>query len=307
MQFCKVMLARDADLDRIMYPVYASPKYDGVRCHIEEDENGIVHALTRSNKPIPNKYIRAQLERREFRGFDCELIVGEPTAQDVFQKTQSAVMSFEGEPEFTLYVHDYLDMDQTFEERLSFLMQLRHKVRSELLLKDVFRNVVFVDHRLIESYDALLIAEHLALDQGYEGLILRNPSAKYKQGRAGKTGQELLRLKRFNDAEAVIIGWEQRFHNANDAMLDERGYTKRSTRKDGMVAENLLGSFRVRDPETGVEFNIGSGFNAAQRFEFWNRKEELLGKLVSYKYFEVGVKDAPRFPIFKGFRDAVDM
>ena len=58
---------------------------------------------------------------------------------------------------------------------------------------------------------------------------------------------------------------------------------------------------------TGVEFSIGSGFTEEQRREIWNKKVELIGSIVKYKYFEVGVKDKPRFPIFLAFRDKKDM
>jgi len=33
----------------------------------------------------------------------------------------------------------------------------------------------------------------------------------------------------------------------------------------------------------------------------------LIGMLVTYKSFELGVKVAPRFPVFKGFRDSADL
>jgi DNA ligase-1 len=31
-----------------------------------------------------------------------------------------------------------------------------------------------------------------------------------------------------------------------------------------------------------------------------------IGKLVKYKYFAIGVKDAPRHPVFLGFRSKLD-
>ena len=63
----------------------------------------------------------------------------------------------------------------------------------------------------------------------------------------------------------------------------------------------------VKDIHTGVEFSIGSGFTEEQRREIWNKQVELIGSIVKYKYFEVGVKDKPRFPIFLGFRDKRDI
>jgi DNA ligase-1 len=57
----------------------------------------------------------------------------------------------------------------------------------------------------------------------------------------------------------------------------------------------------------GVEFGIGSGFDQATRQSLWDNRQNMLGKVVTYKYFSIGVKDKPRFPVFKGFRDMTDI
>ena len=31
------------------------------------------------------------------------------------------------------------------------------------------------------------------------------------------------------------------------------------------------------------------------------------GRVVSYSHFEIGTKDLPRFPVFRGFREDIDM
>jgi DNA ligase-1 len=36
-------------------------------------------------------------------------------------------------------------------------------------------------------------------------------------------------------------------------------------------------------------------------------RKKLLGKIVKYKYQEIGVLEKPRFPVFLGFRDKEDM
>ena len=91
-QVIKPMLATEADFNKLRYPVCAQPKLDGIRVVIK---NGVVYS--RSLKPIPNKHIQALF--RHLDGLDGELIVGNPTAHDVFQKTTSGVMSKEGEPD----------------------------------------------------------------------------------------------------------------------------------------------------------------------------------------------------------------
>lgn len=311
-EFQKVMLAKDANeiWDRgleLPYPMYASPKFDGIRCHIEIDIHGRCVPLTRANKPIPNDYIRHALSHPLLKYFDTEIIVGDPTDKDVFQKTQSGVMSVSGEPEFTVYVHDLVYTSQTFEERLKALNRYRENYDIFKTHGYKYSNLVFVEHKLVCNVEELRFQEMLALQKGYEGLILRNPTALYKQGRAGIKQCELLKVKRFSDAEAVIVGYEARLHNENPEFLNELGYMHRSAAKDFMRAMNELGSLIVEDPSTNMRFSIGSGFSSSQRVELWAKKEQLVGKTVTYKYFEKGVKQAPRFPVFKGFRETADL
>lgn len=47
--------------------------------------------------------------------------------------------------------------------------------------------------------------------------------------------------------------------------------------------------------------------NDSLRSEIWNNQSKYIGKLVKYKSQKVGEKDAPRFPVFLGFRDLKDM
>ena len=95
--------------------------------------------------------------------------------------------------------------------------------------------------------------------------------------------------------------------NQNEAGKDALGYTERSTHKAGMVPQNTLGALQVRDIVTGVEFNIGSGFTAADRADIWANRHQMRGRLAKYKHFAIGVKEKPRFPVFLGFRDPGDM
>lgn len=125
--------------------------------------------------------------------------------------------------------------------------------------------------------------------------MLRYPNAPYKNGRSTVKEGALLKLKRFKDSEAVILGMELLLRNHNEVTKNALGLTERSSHKDNMVADDLLGSMNVKDYYTGIEFSIGSGFNEEQRRDFWNRRDELIGSIVKYKSFAIGVKDKPRF------------
>jgi DNA ligase-1 len=59
-----------------------------------------------------------------------------------------------------------------------------------------------------------------------------------------------------------------------------------------------------------MTFKIGTGFDDKLRKEVWENRDKYLGKLVKFKYQEIGVKDLPRFPSyleFIGYRDEDDL
>jgi DNA ligase-1 len=167
--------------------------------------------------------------------------------------------------------------------------------------------VQLVEHTLVHSRKDLLTLESEWLDEGYEGLMLRDPQGLYKQGRSTLREGGLIALKRRLDGEAVVLDIEEQMHNANEAEEDALGHTKRSSKTAGMQPMGVLGAVFVRDLKTKVEFRIGSGFDAADRKKLWKKANRPIGRIVKYSYFPVGVKDKPRHPVFEGFRDPIDM
>jgi len=153
--------------------------------------------------------------------------------------------------------------------------------------------------------------EAKAHEDGYEGVIVRDPRAPYKQGRSTATQGWLLKLKRYEDAEAVIIGFEELMHNENEAFTNVQGHTSRTSHKAGQRAGNVLGALTCRlvsDPS--VVFSIGTGFDFQQRETFWYDRAALMGKIVKFKYMPYGMLGStgvPRFPVFLSFRDEIDM
>lgn len=293
----KPMLAVEAP-KKLVFPLYASPKLDGVRCVVSGAQ-----ALSRTLKPIPNKHVQQYLGDPILEGLDGELIVGVPYAEDVYRATSSGVMSQDGTPDFKFYVFDYHndpDTARVYKERLE---RLTAGLRSLVYLE----RVVLLEQRYIETEDQLLAYEAELLAQGYEGVMLRSPKGIYKHGRSTAREGYLLKLKRFSDGEARITGFEELMHNANEAQLDELGHTKRSSHQENLVPMDTLGALQVEDLETGIAFKIGTGYTATHRKHIWQQRDRLVGAIVKYKHFEIGVKDAPRFPVWLGFRDAIDM
>lgn len=288
------MLGVNANLDRLKCPVIVSPKLDGVRAIVKD---GVVYS--RSGKPIPNKYIQQQFSA--YHGLDGELIVGSPLVKNVFQNTVSGVMTEDGSLNVFYHVFDVWNSSLPYKQRLGILNSIVKEINK------TESNVVRVESLYCNSVAEVELREHQYLKQGYEGLIIRNPNSYYKNGRSTVKEGGLLKLKRFKDGEAEIFGYNPLLHNNNPKVIDELGYTVRSSSKSKVVELEALGSIEVLDMKTGVAFSIGSGFTSNERKELWKNKEELLGKIVKYKYFDISILNAPRFPIFLGFRDKDDL
>lgn len=289
MTIVKPMLAgRCSDITKLKYPVLASPKLDGIRCLII-NLDGRRQAVSRNFKPIPNHHVRGWLEHHCPVGFDGELMVTDGT----FQQTSSAIMSRDGTPDFTYKVFDWVPVSTNvpYEKRMDELSCRLWDPHVDLILP-----------QYIGTEASLEYYESKCLTEGYEGVMVRTPNSPYKCGRSTEREGYLLKIKRFEDGEAIVIGVEEKMHNANELVDDPLGRSRRHAFTGGMVPMDTLGALCVRDCKTGVEFKVGTGFDDATRQMLWNARATLNGTIVKYKSQPTGVKDKPRFPVFLGIR-----
>jgi DNA ligase-1 len=295
------------DVSKLPFPMIASPKLDGIRALTIGGR-----LMSRSLKPIPNRYIQAQLAHLP-EGLDGELMSGQ-----TFQQCTSAVMAHDGEPTFEYWCFDYIGSDRfgsmlggTYDARLAVLRTTVTRIADARV--HALPTVHIPNEQALARYEADCIA------MGFEGVMLRRPEGPYKEGRSTWREGYLLKLKRFEDSEAIVIDFEEQMHNTNEAQTNELGRTKRSSAKDGLVPKGTLGALRVRlltpgdngtlvvaGTRAGVEFNIGTGMDDALRAEIWANRDSYVGRIVKFKHQPYGAKDAPRLPVFQGFRDARD-
>lgn len=294
----KPMLAATADdIKALRFPLYASPKLDGVRALVVDGK-----LYSRSLKLIPNPHVQAMFADARLNGLDGELICGSPVAKDVFRVTTSAVSNERFAPkDVKLYVFDNFATQGGF--------AVRFKALQYTFAASMNSNIVIVTHKLVHNAEELLAFEAECLKLGFEGLILRDPDVGYKHGRSTLKEAGMLKLKRFSDSEAQIIGMEEEQHNGNVAQTNALGRTERSGAQAGLVGKGTMGALVVRDLKSGVEFNIGTGFTAKDRTDFWKHRAQIVerGFVVKYKSFKIGEKDKPRFPVFLGPRANWDM
>lgn len=162
-----------------------------------------------------------------------------------------------------------------YQERLKVLSTLK-----ELILDKRLENITVVE-TYYSGYDQTMINHFLEkmIDEGKEGLMLNRNTKYYRKRHNG-----ILKVKRFYTVDLTIVG------------LDEG--TGRLSGK--------LGAFRVM--YKGNNLNVGSGMTDVQRIDFWQHKDELVGRVIEVKYKEesfdkrTGMQSL-QFPIFVTLRE----
>jgi len=286
------LLAEKIDLKIVEYPMSASPKYDGFRCLIDAGGNPV----SRNIKPIPNSYVFGKLKEIGLPRFDGELLTYTNGKVDDFNTVQSKLTSRSGLPDFKYMVFDscYILSDQ-YKERNAKVATWLNQNRSKYV--EHVKQVVIHNEEELLNYEA----EQVAL--GWEGIMVRSLDGIYKCGRSTTKEGILLKMKRFVDDEAIVVSAHELVSNTNEATIDALGYTVRSSHKENMVGQGVLGKLTARWIGKDVEFDIGTGFDMQQRQSYWSNKDDLVGAKITFKYQGVGPNGKPRFPVFLGFRN----
>lgn len=292
----KPLLAVDSDkVKNPALPCLVSAKLNGIRCIVF---GGV--AYSRSLKPLPNKMIQewAKANQEVLEGLDGEIIAGDDIyAYDALNRSTSLVMSFDKVGKFNFCVFDCYDPTEVYENRYrSIILPCNFDIP----------NVRIVDHLFCVTEEEVNRWESYYKNLGAEGLMRRDPKGKYKCGRSGTKNPELMKIKRFVDAEFKIIGYEEKMHNANEATTNELGRTARSTCKENLVPMGTLGSLILETAE-GKPFNCGTGFDDTTRDYLWSIRLTLPGQYAKIEYFPEGMQDVPLLPVFIQIRNSIDM
>lgn len=258
--------------------VYVQPKLDGIRC-IAKKFDGKVELFTRNAKPITAvPHIIEQLEDMMSDGdiwdgelYHCDLEFNEITA---FVRPSEPA---KGGHVIQYHVFDVVDPSRRFEERF---------VENEYVVES--SHVKIVPTYFFE-YDKVQLEERHDdwVDLGYEGAIVRLVTDKgYEQKRTSN----LLKYKKFMDAEFEIVGYEQG--------------------TPGSKLDGCLAAFHLKiecddpDRETFKAKPDGSHDLLAQ---LWEDRDEWIGKVVTVTFQNYSKYGVPRFPIIKGLRWEDDM
>jgi DNA ligase 1 len=153
--------------------------------------------------------------------------------------------------------------DLTFDERLARLTQL--------ITEQGIDQLQLVKQYKVNNEQALMDDLEQVVARGGEGLMLHRGTSRYRAARS----DDLLKLKTYEDAEAVVI-----------AHLPGKG-----------KYQGMMGALLVEMPDQR-RFKIGTGFSDAQRAD-----SPPIGSTITYKYFGKTSTQLPRFASFLRVRD----
>lgn len=274
----------DFDYSLIPFPVYASPKEDGFRAMVQRSV-----LVSRNGLPVRNKELQARYGRKEYEGLDGELTDGPPNGEDVFHRTSKIVTKADADASDVRFnVIDYYLAHGSLKDLHARIDDLKSG-------DHIWHAVTIIPQMPIETVNQLKKFEVKCLTQGFEGVMLRRadqgvyPQKPGKENRSTLREFYLVRMKRFEQADAIIVVVHPLKHNANE---ERTGAGKRSSKKAGMVVDaSRVGSATLRDCTSGKEFDTTIG---AERLRTWKGWPLAIGKKVRYKYQLVGTVDKPR-------------
>ncbi len=293
MENFKPMLAIMWDKNKCTFPKYASNKLDGIRAVFKD---GLL--LSRSLKPIRNIKLQEKFHNlREYSEANNVILDGEFYSHTrTFQEISSFINSTDKEvPDdikfncFDIIINE--NPSQRFEERYEYINQsIYHLEGVEMVIQTQVNSIAEVD---------ILFEDRL--EEGYEGLILREMNGRYKFGRSTINEALLLKVKPFETFDLPITGVIERMKNINEKETNELGRSFRRNTKDGKESTGIAACFTTL--YNGHEMSVTLTGDEAFRRDIWKNKDNYKGLIMEVKGMLIGSKDVLRHPTFVRFRE----
>ncbi len=255
----KPMLAEDYNKHghKLPHNVLIQPKLDGVRMIVRKNSDDTLSMFSRTGKEVTNmKHLEENLKLIMNSGdiFDGEVYDPDITFEEIsgkFRKNSSNILKY--------FIFD------TFGES--------HHTSRHIPRMDT-EYIRYVETHWI-SKDAIDHYHDQFVEQGYEGIMVRDPDAPYVSGRT----KYLQKFKKFIDEEFEIVG------------VDEGSGTDEGT---------AIFICKTKDDQT---FHVRPKGTLEIRREYLRKFDNILGKFLTVKFQEYSDYGIPRFPVGICVRD----
>jgi len=251
----------------IIYPCNVQPKLDGIRAIAVKNR-----LYSRNGLLFPTlEHIKSELLKSNLI-LDGELYTDDINFEKIVGLVRKSTKTKEEEKlSLKIYfnVFDIVDKTLTFKERYSIL--------KNFIEKNSFKYIRLVKTEICNKKEEIDTFLNKYINEGYEGLIIRNMNGKYEEG---LRSSNLIKLKKFKDEEFKIVD-----------------YTCPKIGKEiGCV-------IWICSTKEGKIFNVRPEGGYAERKKLYRNGKKYIGKMLTVKYQEMTNDNIPRFPVGVGIRD----
>lgn len=250
------------------------------------DYSGKVECYSRQGKKFETvDHLINEIKKLNFKGIvlDGEICSVDKNGKEDFQSIIKEIRKKDHQIiNYKYKIFDCINYNDFFNKSSNVILSQRFKQLQSLNIKSNYLDIL--EQELIKSEEHLQEWILKAEQNGWEGLIIRK-NVTYE----GKRSNDMLKIKKMHDAEYKVKDIE-------------------------------IGPIRIIDKETGLEktiqamtaaiiehkgnkVNVGSGWNQEERVKYFNNPKELIGKVITVKYFEETKNQdgnySLRFPIVK--------
>lgn len=176
------------------------------------------------------------------------------------------------------YLFDTMDDTKTFEERFADLQEYAEELS---LTFDPNREwdegdlkIQIVPHVKVSGWANIMKLHNAYVSDGWEGLVIRDPSKKYKYG--GRTN-DMIKVKMYQDDEFEITGLSE-----------------------GLRDEDMCFTMITAD---GKEFKAKPMGSRELKQQYREQLDALIGKMATVKFFYLSDEGTPLQPVLKAIRD----
>lgn len=270
--YCRCSLAKDMPKINWEEGIYTQTKFDGMFVNLTK-ENYQIELTTRNGNILPlDKFIGFNVDglllpEGQYHG---ELLVkqdGEILPREIGNGIVSSVLkggNFEENQHPVFMAWDYITLEDLYTGKSSNSYVTRLFNLKQAI--DSAKHISLVDTKLVHSYQEMIAEYHKNLQNGEEGIIVKLPTFKWKDG----TSREQFKFKQEVPVELEIVGYN-------------KGQGKHT---------NTFGSLVCKSSDGKIVVNV-SGFKDKERLDIWNNMDYYIGKIVTVKSNGIQYSNTP--------------
>jgi ATP-dependent DNA ligase len=257
---------KEKTLAKIRYPAAAELKSDGSRCIAYCSTDGVRLMSRNGSQYLGLVDLEDSLQSECFDGvvLDGELVFDTTKADrtkgnGIITKAVKGTISLEEQKGVVFQVWDVIPTESYTEKgKYTLDNDTRYELLSQVVSLADKHNVQIIPRTVVNSLDEAREVFQRYVNQGYEGIILKNTKGTW----ADKRSPDLVKFKEELFADLKVVGYYE-------------GEGKIKGMLGGLCLESACGV---------VKTNVGSGLTEKQREVLWNNRFDLLDTIVEVKY-----------------------